>query len=47
MAQNGTEVTCQHCGYGWEYSGELQSATCPSCQRKTATDVDTDDVAEA
>jgi hypothetical protein len=26
---------CEYCGYQWEYGGEMQMATCPSCQRKT------------
>lgn len=28
-------VKCRHCEYEWEYSGDLPSATCPSCTRKT------------
>ena len=26
---------CDNCGYEWEYTGELERATCPSCQLKT------------
>jgi len=26
---------CTNCGYEWDYTGELQQATCPSCQKKT------------
>lgn len=26
---------CDNCGYEWEYGGDLQRATCPSCQSKT------------
>lgn len=28
---------CHHCGYRWEYQGEAQRATCPSCGNKTPT----------
>lgn len=31
---------CNQCGYEWEYSGDLQMTTCPSCQRKTEVDED-------
>jgi len=36
---------CSHCGYEWEYGGDMKKATCPSCQSKTlvAPDSDTDD----
>jgi len=41
------EVECQNCGYIWEYSGEMWTATCPRCNRKTMTpyhqDFDEDD----
>jgi predicted Zn-ribbon and HTH transcriptional regulator len=30
-----TEVKCEHCGYEWEYSGDMKFATCPSCRTKT------------
>ena len=30
-----TSVTCTHCGYEWQYSGNLKMATCPSCSGKT------------
>jgi len=33
-----TDVTCTHCDYRWEYGGDLQYATCPSCRSKTAVD---------
>lgn len=33
-----TGVECDHCGYEWEYGGEMLKATCPSCQRKTPVD---------
>ena len=26
---------CEYCGYEWDYDGNLQMTTCPSCQRKT------------
>jgi len=26
---------CEHCGYQWDYTGELEKTTCPSCQQKT------------
>lgn len=37
-----TRVECDKddCGYEWEYSGEMQMATCPSCQRKTLVNDD-------
>jgi len=28
-------VECHHCGYEWDYQGDMQRATCPSCSRKT------------
>lgn len=31
-------TTCDNCEYEWEYSGNLQMTTCPSCQRKTSVD---------
>lgn len=37
-----TAVTCRHCEYVWDYSGEMQMATCPSCQRKTPVDPEAD-----
>lgn len=37
-----TVVECQHCDYEWEYSGEMQMATCPSCQRKTPVEPEDD-----
>lgn len=33
-----TEVECHHCEYEWEYGGEMERATCPSCGRKTGID---------
>lgn len=30
-----THIECTHCGHEWDYSGSMQMATCPSCQRKT------------
>lgn len=38
-----THVECSHCGYEWDYSGELQFATCPSCRTKTAVEDDPED----
>jgi len=35
-----SKVECDSCGYSWEYSGELLSATCPSCQSKTKVEKD-------
>jgi predicted Zn-ribbon and HTH transcriptional regulator len=35
-----THVECEHCGYEWEYGGELEFATCPSCRTKTAATED-------
>lgn len=33
---DGQMVTCDHCGYRWEYTGNMQSkTTCPDCQNKT------------
>lgn len=29
-----TELTCETCGYEWEYGGRLLKATCPSCGHK-------------
>lgn len=34
------EVTCNNCGYEWDYSGDLLLATCPSCGLKTDVDDD-------
>ena len=28
------KLTCTNCGYAWEYGGQMQQATCPSCARK-------------
>lgn len=33
-------MTCKHCGYEWDYTGDLAQATCPSCQRKTPVETD-------
>lgn len=30
-----TKVECHNCNYEWDYSGDLQLATCPSCNLKT------------
>lgn len=38
---------CRECGYEWEYSGSLELATCPSCQRKTETRNIEEDTEEA
>lgn len=38
-----THVECSHCGYEWEYSGEMWTATCPRCNRKTETGLKPDD----
>jgi hypothetical protein len=27
-------LTCEHCGYEWEYKGKLARASCPSCGQK-------------
>ena len=27
-------MKCNHCGYKWPYSGEMNRATCPSCSGK-------------
>lgn len=27
-----TDLRCTHCRYEWEYSGQLMTATCPSCK---------------
>ncbi len=35
-----TPVECSNCGYTWEYGGELQKVTCPSCQHKTLAEDD-------
>jgi len=34
------DITCPHCEYEWEYSGDLGMATCPNCQRKVSVDGD-------
>ena len=31
-------LECDHCGYEWDYTGDLEMATCPSCNRKTPTE---------
>lgn len=29
------ELTCEHCGYGWDYKGDSKFfCTCPQCLRK-------------
>lgn len=30
-----TEVTCQNCGYVWNYLGQRSSADCPECHHNT------------
>jgi len=35
-----TEVECHRCGYEWEYGGDMNRATCPSCGRKTPVDAE-------
>lgn len=34
-------TTCVHCDYTWEYGGELEKATCPSCNLKTPVEKET------
>lgn len=31
---NETPMQCPHCGYIWNYGGNMQKATCPSCGYK-------------
>lgn len=31
-----TKVTCDHCGYTWEYTGISVYAQCPRCQRSNS-----------
>lgn len=31
-------VTCDKCGYRWNYSGNMIFATCPNCYSKTRVD---------
>jgi hypothetical protein len=38
-----TVVECHRCGYLWDYGGNLDQATCPSCQRKTPVEGDGND----
>lgn len=33
-----TKLRCHDCGYVWDYHGDLQRATCPSCQAKVDTE---------
>lgn len=33
-----TLVSCKHCGYGWDYGGSMDQATCPSCKGTTPVD---------
>lgn len=35
------DIACEKCGYEWEYTGELYRTTCPRCNKKTATGIDT------
>jgi len=42
----GTELTCKHCGYEWTYDGDLWQATCPRCNKKTPTGLKPDDFDE-
>lgn len=37
-----TEMRCLKCGYQWEYSGDLWHTTCPRCNLKTMTPLNTD-----
>jgi len=30
-------ITCENCGYEWEYTGGLYTTTCPRCNNKTPT----------
>ena len=32
------EVECHNCDYEWDYSGDMEKATCPSCNVKTEVD---------
>jgi len=34
------ETECHNCGYEWNYGGEMQKATCPSCGTKTPVETD-------
>lgn len=36
--QNADAVTCQDCGYSWDYTGSMARATCPSCGAKVPVD---------
>lgn len=31
-----TEITCNHCGYTWDYTGISIYAQCPRCQRSNS-----------
>lgn len=44
MTDDEPNTRCRECGYEWEYSGSLELATCPSCQRKTPVqNIDTEE----
>lgn len=42
--QGSTEVECSKCGYEWDYSGDMFTATCPRCSYKTETGLAPDDL---
>lgn len=29
------KLKCKHCGHEWDYSGDAEKPTCPSCTKKT------------
>lgn len=37
-----TEITCDHCGYTWDYTGISIYAQCPRCQRSNSLRGETD-----
>jgi predicted Zn-ribbon and HTH transcriptional regulator len=32
------KLECKSCGYEWQYTGELELATCPSCNIKNSVE---------
>lgn len=40
------EIVCEHCYYNWEYSGNLDRATCPNCGKKTSASINEEDIIE-
>jgi hypothetical protein len=47
MSDETVPITCDKCGYEWDYSGGLYHTTCPRCNHKTSTPLTPDEDEDA